>query len=98
MVEIKSNYQPRDLLSGYELDVNIWVKEFDYYTYEELMDCTEQFFKYKGEWYDAHEFERVPTFEGNEWKGWDGIMNQAFYFGILIRYAEDGVIVGRYCT
>lgn len=48
------------------------------------------FFKYKGHVYDLSDFLRLNL------KGWDGVLNETFFSGVVVKLKSEGVIVGRY--
>lgn len=69
-------------------------EQFDYLN-EEQFDNNE-FFQYKGHWYDVAEFMRI---ENNSafGKQWDGYSSDSYFSGIVLKYCYDGtVIVGTY--
>ena len=69
-------------------------EQFDYLT-EDQFDNNE-FFQYKGHWYDVAEFMRI---ENNSafGKQWDGYSSDSYFSGIVLKYCYDGtVIVGTY--
>lgn len=102
-----TNNKPRELVTWHELPESQrqW---FDYIGCEDDR-YSPRFFAYRGSWYDASEFMRVPTEReapqsGPSLKGWDGIATDTYFSGVLIRYPReswgeldtDHVIVGRY--
>lgn len=96
-VNITTNHQPRHLISWYEL-TDEEKREFDYYKESEIEsgEVMPEFFRYKGELYDAGEFSPMPGPSK-----WDGYLAQAFYFGVIVKFVPDdpdSIIVGRYCT
>jgi len=90
-----TNHQPRHLLRFDELTKKE-KENFDYDTSES------EFVRYKGQVYDVfQEFQRVPYSNENRWfkSGyWDGILNDTFFSGVLIKFCDDydSVILGRY--
>ena len=53
-----------------------------------------RFVQYKGCWYDVYDSQSVTRD-----KGWDGIVSETFFSGVLFRFVgDDEVIVGRYFT
>jgi len=56
------------------------------------IDSSGLYFRYKGQVYSDQEFMNF------EFMGWDGIKNDTFFSGILVKFSEDleTVIVGRY--
>ena len=103
--EIRTNNVPRDVLARWELTEEE-SKEFDYLPPDEG-----NFFRFKGEVYDLGEFMRIipqggtrthigETFDlDGTLKGWDGIMSDSYFHGLLVRYVEDDwerIVVGEY--
>ena len=89
-MKIKTNNQPRDILTWYDL-TPAEQKEFDY-----LEEGEGSFFRYKGWVYDLGEFMRVDhTAIPCKWQGYYG---GAAFSGVLIRYTSncEQVIVGMY--
>ena len=87
---IKTNNVPRDVVYWYEL-TDAERAEFDYLDSDDAQ-CSASFFRYRGNVYDLGEFMVSPI------KGWDGIRNDSYFSGILVRYVEDceRVIVAAY--
>lgn len=50
------------------------------------------FFRYKREVYCLGDFTYTNT------QGWHGVLPETFYSGMLIKFIDDGVIVGRCYT
>ena len=107
---IKTNNVPRDLLSGYEL-TDKERQELDYIAkigdIEAWSNCVNQFFRYRGEIYDLHEFVRIVPYgtcdnsfchrsDNPKLLAWDGIQTDSFFSGIVVRYCDDyeSVVVG----
>ena len=101
---IKSNYAKRECTMGQWLPGfgclnpgSLYSKlreQFDYLT-EDQFDSNE-FFKYKGNWYDVAEFMRVDN-NSPFHKQWDGYSSDTYFSGIVLKYCYDGtVIVGTY--
>jgi hypothetical protein len=89
-VTIKSDKKWRNLLYGYELPKK-QRKEFDYLTDEEF--DTRNFAKYRGNYYDVGEFQRVPSIkseDGPAFVKWDGYMSDSYFSGVLIKLSSDG--------
>ena len=107
-VTVVTNNHPRDLVSSYEVNGKLEAKlrkEFDYITDEEWYEeCFNRFFCYKDQWYDVNNFEVLTTMWGTNAgslrnQGWQGVLHNAFYSGILVKYAGgefDQVVVGKY--
>ncbi len=96
-MKIKTNNQPRDILSWYDL-TPAERKEFDY-----LKEGEGSFFRYKNQVYDLGEFMLMaasiaphPQREG--WENWQGYASDSYFSGLLVRYTSDcdQVIVGQY--
>lgn len=89
-MKIKTNNQPRDILTWYDL-TPAERKEFDY-----LEEGEGSFFRYKNHVYDLGEFMRVDhtAIPGD----WHGYASDSYFSGVLVRYASDceQVIVGTY--
>lgn len=51
---------------------------------------TPQFFEYRGNWHDAHDFWSVEAASpAPEFNDFDGYINDSFYSGIVIKYLSD---------
>ena len=93
--EIRTNNQPRELLSQFDLTEKEKA-EFDY------MDDPEneagiEFFRYKGQIYTLGDFMRLD--KNNPFPGdWHGYKGDSFFSGLLIRLDDTGesVVVGQY--
>jgi len=104
-VTIITNWVPRDILDGWEVPAEVRA-DFDYVDWNAVDEGTgsESFFRYKGNWYDLGDIParspHVPTSEPDPFEGWDGLVSDSFFSGIVIRYTwEDSdprIIVGRY--
>ena len=79
---IKTNNQFRELLYWHELTE----KEQTEFDYDGAEDST--FFRYKGYTYTLCDFMRVER-EG-PFKGWDGILSDSFFSGVLVKFSDDG--------
>lgn len=98
---IITNNVPRVVIDGYELTAAERA-EFDYYRWPDTpaddyragsRDGEEaSFVRYRGELHDLGEFTACSE------HGWDGIHNETFFSGVLVRYVDDHerVIVARY--
>ena len=86
-MKIKTNNQPRDILSWYDL-TPAEQKEFNY-----LEEGEGSFFRYKGWVYDLGEVMRIENIGQ-----WQGCYTETASSGVLIRYTSDcdQVIVGSY--
>lgn len=99
MLTIITNNVPRNLIYGYELTPKER-EAFDYLDFSEHGDgLTHDFARYKGEVYDLSEFtvwdNPNSPLTGT---GWDGMMSDTFFSGVLVKYVEnfERVIMGRY--
>lgn len=96
-VTIKTNNQPRPIINFNDIPKKIRENEFSYRE-EEFQG---PFFKFKNEYYDISEFTIVDqNLAESHFKGWDGIMPQGFFFGILIKWHNfySDVVIGTYCS
>lgn len=105
MITIKTNHHARPILQAYELTEKE-LKEFDYLEGDSLDQAN--FFRYRGTCYDLGQFVRIKhkgcmSFEpfahfdhSGDLKGWDGIMTDSFFSGIVVKYTDDNesLIVG----
>jgi hypothetical protein len=82
-------------------------EDFDYIEDDERF--SERLFRYRGYWYDAHEFVRIkPRSQAVGWEhgadedsellAWDGIQTDSFYSAIVVRLLGDGdrIVAGTY--
>lgn len=85
-LKIITNNVPRDLLTGLDL-TEAELANFDYLDDPE---SNSGFFRYRGVVYNLDHFTRSPIPE------WDGIYNDSYFSGILVRLVDDTerVIVG----
>lgn len=96
---VKTNNVPRELISAFELSGaqhSKLRKEFDYLSDEDFDSA--MFFKYRGVIYALGEFLRT---EGDLLaQGWQGILNETFFSGIVVKIVEscEYIVVGRYCS
>jgi len=91
-LKIFGNNHEIPTIYGYEL-TDEEKKEFDYHTQDEL-ECT-SFFRYKNNVYDLSQFSNINNFP--ELKDIaDGIVNDTFFSGILVKYCDDMEFVKVY--
>ena len=96
---VKTNNVPRDLISAFELPTVKYSElraEFDYM--EDADFESAMFFNYRGQVYALADFLRT---EGDILRdGWQGILNETFFSGIVVKIIEscERVVVGRYCV
>ena len=94
---VKTNNVKRDLISAFELSSAQYKelrKEFDWMDDQDFESA--MFFNYKGQIYALAEFLRT---EGELLaQGWQGICNQTFDSGIVVKIVQscESVVVGRY--
>lgn len=94
-MKIITNNQPRPLLSWWDLS-DKEKAEFDWLETEEEQ-CSADFFRYKGQVYCLDEFSHITS--SHDLSGWDGIYNNSFFSGVLIKYIhglDDEIVVGHY--
>jgi hypothetical protein len=90
-MNIITNNHLRPLACLAELPVKVRA-DFDYVG----DDFDRRFVQYKGVWYDVYDSEACGV-GFDQFKGWDGIVSETFFSGVLFRFAdEDQVIVGSY--
>lgn len=97
-ITIKTNHQPRPCFPFNEVPKEIREKEFSYHRNPFYVGC---FFKYKGHYYDASEFTHLDPMKGaSPFNGWDGILNQGFFSGLLLKWGKnpDYVTIGEYSS
>lgn len=94
-MKIITNNQVRDIIYGYQLTEDER-KEFDYIDWKAVEGGSDvaEFVRYKGELYDLRDLETCTI------EGWDGMVTETCFSGVLFRFHEDidVVIVGRYYT
>jgi hypothetical protein len=103
MINIRTNYHWRDLISGYEL-TDVEREEFDYLDEDDLLD--HQFIRYQNWVYDLGEFMRCPepqeacSTHANTFENWHGYQSDSFFSGVVIRYSDDceQIQVGTYTS
>lgn len=107
-VKVTTNNVPRNLVPIWELPEKVR-KDFDYV---ENYDASYRFVQYKGAWYDVYDTQSIAVRktnrpvgwdfvvdEGSPFCGWDGIVSDTFFSGVLFKLVDDErVIVGRYCV
>lgn len=94
MPTIVTNNQYRDVVPWYMVPLPVIEDEFDYLDLNKLRSGKEyaEFVKYKGEWYHLGDLERSSI------EGWDNMVTETFFSGVLFKWASDfeAVVVGRY--
>jgi hypothetical protein len=93
-MNIITNNRPRPLACLLDLPAKVRA-EFDYV---ENYDLSYRFVQYLGHWYDVYDSQSITRELGfDQFKGWDGVVSDSFFSGILFRLVgDDEVIVGRY--
>ena len=94
-MNIITNNHQRQMACLAELPDNVRA-DFDYVAKDD--DYTARFVQYLGHWYDVYDSQSVTRELGfDQFKGWDGIVSETFFSGVLFRFVgDDEVIVGRY--
>ena len=94
-MDIITNNHQRQMACLAELPDNVRA-DFDYVAKDG--DYTARFVQYKGAWYDVYDSQNITRELGfDQFKGWDGIVSETFFSGVLFRLVgDDEVIVGRY--
>lgn len=92
MLEIITNHHPRYIVDGVHLSDDER-KDFSYINWDGVDAGTDSasFFQYKGSLYDLNEFTVTSI------PGWDGVLPDSAWTGVLIKLTSDGesVVVGR---
>jgi hypothetical protein len=90
---IKTNNIPRHTIDAYQL-TDKEKSEFDYIDFSDE-NCSNQFFRYKGNLYDLSEAMRCDSFGI-----WQGIYTESAFSGVLVR-SDDGfesvIVASYYC-
>lgn len=103
-MRIITNNVARPIMDAWELTEKER-KEFDYLDWEaiERGEDSASFFRYKGQLYDLGEFQRIGSPfatlpADNPISQWDGLVNDSFFSGIVIKIVEEGdsVICGTF--
>jgi hypothetical protein len=94
-VNIITNNKPRAMHAVADLPPKVQA-DFSY-----IMDddrYSPRLVQYKGHWYDVYDSQSITRELGfDQFKGWDGIVSETFFSGVLFRLVgDDEVIVGRY--
>lgn len=87
-LKVTTNNKPRQLIYGWELTdkQKAWFGYYDpAFGLSDIEDAL--FFWYKGWLYDLSDFVRTE----NELKnmGWDGVMHDTFFSGIVVKFCKD---------
>lgn len=109
-MKITTDNKPRCLMSWREIDAKSQ-PDFDYIDEDDRHN--DRFVKYKGEWYDTHDTQRIVVAKDLKFPvgwatyvepddplaKWHVIITESYFSGIVFRFVDDlCVIVGRYCT
>ena len=86
-LEIKTNRQPRELLSWFDLTKKEQ-EQFDYI--EEPEELGYEFFRYKGHCYSLEEFMRTGKDHPFGIAGYDGYSSDSYFSGVLIKFSDCG--------
>lgn len=89
-MNIATNHHWRDFLYREEVPEKILEDDFDWTNedHEESDDYSDGFIKYQGHHYHLGEFMRC---HGELLElGWEGVANETFFSGVLIKVSEDG--------
>lgn len=92
-IHIRTDDKWKDFVYSYDVPDRVMLVEFDWIKDPE----SDHFFKYHNTWYHLSEFIRTagggaagggsPTFEA---AGWQGIKNESYSTGVLIKVSSDG--------
>ena len=104
-MEIKTDQKYRPLEALCELPKKV-AKDFDYVAEE---DVRPRFVKYKGDWYDTYDTQRIttgpylmgwemPVSKDHILADWHAILSDTFFSAMVFKFSEDweSVIVGVY--
>jgi hypothetical protein len=96
-VNITTNNKPRAMHAVADLPERAQA-DFDYIMGDDRY--SRRLVRYLGHWYDVYDSQSVTRELGfDQFKGWDGIVSETFFSGVLFRFVgDDEVIVGRYFT
>ena len=97
-MNVITNNKPRMLLMWAELPPRVGDSEF--YYVEDGDRHEPRFFRYRGAWYDAFEFEYIynqPCYASLRDK-WVAVQTTSYFTGVVIRWHREfeSVVVGRY--
>ena len=97
MLRIITDNKWRPFRYSSEVPDKEWISSFDHLDRNEAT----RFFCYRGSWYSLDEF-TVFTYAADtgDFKGWDGMLGQSYFSGILIKISKDGEMykIGRYMS
>jgi hypothetical protein len=95
-LEVITNNIPREILNAWDLTEKER-SEFDHLNFDGQDDFA-QFFRYKENVYHLQDIPSIDINAPKEFAGWNGLLSETFFSGILVRWANDfeSVIVGRY--
>jgi len=100
-MKITTNHHARPTIDGYLLPAAARAR-FDYLDWPAIEAGEESatFLRYRGEFYDLSEFQRVEPGGDLAAAGWEGVAADSAFSGVLVRLVEmndgPGVVVG-YC-
>ena len=81
---IKTNNQPRDLLTIWDFSPKDQTKIREDFDWLDDIEADSAFFRYKGWIYNLSEFGRGGA------EGWDGSKAESWSCGVLVRVSSDG--------
>jgi len=94
IIHIRTDGKWKDFVYGYDVPERVRKNQFDWLDDAEGSD---HFFKYQGYWYHLSEFTRTAgggaAGQGSPdlvAAGWEGIKNESYTTGVLIRVSTDG--------
>ena len=97
-MDIKTNNQPRETMSGLTLSLYVGDKraaeirqQFDYLTDTEFED--ESFISYKGHVYALSDFMRVNVEPDSPMAAWHGVAADSYFSGVLVKLLDDGDVI-----
>ena len=83
---VKTNYQPRDLLTIWDFSPKDQARIREDFDWLEDLESDSTFFKYKNCIYNLSEF---MLLRGGA-KGWDGTKAESHSWGVLVKVSSDG--------
>jgi len=98
-ITIKSDLRLKPFVYGYDVPKSVLKNQFDYLDDPAADVETEYFdgfFQYRGNWYHRDDFMRTTGLMAK--LGWDGVVSDTYFSGVLIALSNDGeeYIVGAY--
>lgn len=92
---VRTNNHWRQFVYRNEVPEEVLADQFDYLDDE----GQDGFFKYQGTWYHLSQFTLLPKGSPEVFQSWNGIVNESFFSGVVIRLSDDGeeYRIGSYC-